>query len=178
MLTSTVFLHSVIFLTLSHFYFPVNLIYSFISYLQIVFGQNIYICTVLPNLGRFLTIPPIIVVIIVIVIFFYYYLSLQSHLQETTYLPGFRWSGITTLLSEIIKLLMMRIRIRRRRRKRSRRRRGGRRRRRHESPDRSVRTPTRNLFARHSPASSEEIRFPIIFTLTSFSSGSDLVLFL
>ena len=55
---------------------------------------------------------------------------------------------------------------------------GGRRRMRYESPDRSVRTPTRNLFARHSPASSEEIRFPIIFTLTSSSSGSDLVLFL
>ena len=55
---------------------------------------------------------------------------------------------------------------------------GGGRGRRHESPDRSVRTSTRNLFARHSPASSEEIRFPIIFTLTPSSSGSHLVLFL
>ena len=120
MLTFTQILHSGIFLILSHFYFPIYSISSF----HIVFGQNIYICTVLPNLGRFLTIPPIIVVIIVIVIFFYYYyLSLQPHLQETTYLPGFRCSGITTLLSEIIKLLMMMIRIRRRRRKRSRRRR-------------------------------------------------------
>ena len=116
MLTSTQILHSGILLILLHFYFPIYSISSFHLYklsLGRIFTSAQFCQTWAVSSQSHLSL----LLSLLSLSFFYYYLSLQSHLQETTYLPGFRCSGITTLLSEIIKLLMMMIRTRRRRKK-------------------------------------------------------------